>query len=60
MQRPMASYSHVTRPQVVDQQTGAVFSGDSPTKPWTDVRPDCVLCFRCGSTAGQQAGGSSH
>ena len=23
--------------QVVDQQTGAVFCGESPTKPWTDV-----------------------
>lgn len=25
------------REQVIDQQSGAVFSGASPTKPWTDV-----------------------
>lgn len=24
-------------PQVVDQASGAVFTGESPTKPWTDV-----------------------
>lgn len=34
---PPTTLSSLPGPQVIDQQTGVVFSGESPTKPWTDV-----------------------
>ncbi len=34
---PCPSFLLTALPQVVDTQTGATFSGASPTKPWTDV-----------------------
>ena len=40
-----ACWCTCAQPQVVDQQTGAEFSGESPTKPWTDVRPHSLLCL---------------